>query len=415
MSDPVLSRAVLSAIQESFVAKYPSARFHETTGECIAHLAETWRVFKEGWISCHDTSSQAVVALSPARERRVYVAGPMTGHVDYNFPAFNAQADELRREGWHVENPADHGIVPGADWADYLRYDLGRLVTCAVIMLLPGWSKSKGATLEVHVAQRIGSTIMLAPGAERVEDHAALVHDAAQDCGLYGINTTMPWAAPAVHSRSADNSGMSGHPDSVSEAARQEDLACVIEFLENVGKVHRYDVRDHVKLVRGLAVATESRELRSALAVTGAGALPEPFSSAVKLLETVAGYGAIAQTGGRPTPISEQCSRAARELREAGLDPQRVAFLNSQWNLVRSQWVAVPRTIPQALVDKTRLAVERHLGITEKDGHRQVLREILAELSQYGGDKLDLPLKFRQPGHQVPEATRSMHAQGGPQ
>lgn len=78
------------------------------------------------------------VLLDADREMRVYIAGPMTGLADYNFPAFNAMADKMRAAGWHVESPADHGLVPGAEWADYLRYDIGCLASCEAIMLLPG-------------------------------------------------------------------------------------------------------------------------------------------------------------------------------------------------------------------------------------------------------------------------------------
>jgi len=90
----------------------------------------------------------------------VYVAGPMTGLKDFNYPAFNAAADQLRALGYQVENPADHGIVPGAEWADYMAYDLTRLGLCGMIALLPGWERSEGAKLEVQIAHRLGMTIV---------------------------------------------------------------------------------------------------------------------------------------------------------------------------------------------------------------------------------------------------------------
>ncbi|HDS1715425.1 DUF4406 domain-containing protein [Pseudomonas sp. SbB1] len=111
------------------------------------------------------------VHLAQERELRVYIAGPMTGLPDFNFPAFNAAADLMRSAGWHVENPAEHGHVHGAEWADYLRYDISRLATCEMIMLLPGWSKSKGANLEVAIARQLGMPIKLADGAEPAEQH----------------------------------------------------------------------------------------------------------------------------------------------------------------------------------------------------------------------------------------------------
>ena len=109
---------------------------------------------------------QRIVHLRADRERRVYVAGPMTGLPEYNFPLFNATAARLRSEGWHVENPAEHGHVDGAGWSDYLRWDISRIATCGAIYLLPGWSKSKGATLEVHIAGVLGLQVLLADGAE---------------------------------------------------------------------------------------------------------------------------------------------------------------------------------------------------------------------------------------------------------
>lgn len=92
--------------------------------------------------------------------KRIYVAGPMTGLPDFNFPAFHAAADRLRSLGHHVENPADHGVIDGHEWADYMRMDIGQLVTCDAIFLLPGWEKSKGATLERHIAQALGMPVL---------------------------------------------------------------------------------------------------------------------------------------------------------------------------------------------------------------------------------------------------------------
>jgi hypothetical protein len=100
------------------------------------------------------------VTLKTARAKRVYVAGPMTGLKDFNYPAFNAAADQLRALGYQVENPADHGIVPGAEWADYMAYDLTRLGVCGMIALLPGWERSEGAKLEVQIGHRLGMTIV---------------------------------------------------------------------------------------------------------------------------------------------------------------------------------------------------------------------------------------------------------------
>ncbi|KTT15843.1 DUF4406 domain-containing protein [Pseudacidovorax intermedius] len=88
--------------------------------------------------------------------QRWYVAGPMTGLPDLNFPAFHAAAATLRAAGHHVENPAEINADPKAGWVDCMRADIQRLVTCDAVLLLPGWRNSRGATLEHHIAQALG-------------------------------------------------------------------------------------------------------------------------------------------------------------------------------------------------------------------------------------------------------------------
>lgn len=99
----------------------------------------------------------------------------MTGLPDFNYPAFHAAAAELRANGMHVENPAEHGTVDGAEWSDYLGYDLGRLGTCGAIYMLPGWEKSKGAQLEMHVACTLGLVVLYAPEAKTIAEAAPAV------------------------------------------------------------------------------------------------------------------------------------------------------------------------------------------------------------------------------------------------
>ncbi|GLH20969.1 hypothetical protein BR1R3_37110 [Pseudomonas atacamensis] len=100
------------------------------------------------------------VTLTAARANRLYLAGPMTGFEDFNFPAFNNMAAELRARGYVIENPAEHGVVDGADWADYMAYDLTRLGLCGQVAVLPGWENSKGARLEVHIARELGMKVV---------------------------------------------------------------------------------------------------------------------------------------------------------------------------------------------------------------------------------------------------------------
>jgi hypothetical protein len=100
------------------------------------------------------------VTLHATRASRLYLAGPMTGFEDFNFPAFNKMAANLRALGYIVENPAEHGVVANVAWADYIAYDLTHLGLCDQVAVLPGWENSKGASLEVHIARELGMPVV---------------------------------------------------------------------------------------------------------------------------------------------------------------------------------------------------------------------------------------------------------------
>lgn len=93
----------------------------------------------------------------------------MSGIKDYNYPAFNARAAELRAAGEEVINPAENDAEIGSDqpWDVYLRRDLVLLAQkCDKIVLLQGWEKSKGASLECYVGRQLGMMIVYPGGTE---------------------------------------------------------------------------------------------------------------------------------------------------------------------------------------------------------------------------------------------------------
>jgi hypothetical protein len=87
--------------------------------------------------------------------KRIYIAGPMTGHLELNFPAFHAAATRIRAMGHDDVIPAEINPDKGMSWKECMRTDIAALVTCDAIHLLPGWEKSKGAMLEAHIAERL--------------------------------------------------------------------------------------------------------------------------------------------------------------------------------------------------------------------------------------------------------------------
>lgn len=90
----------------------------------------------------------------------IYISGPMSGLPDFNFPAFHQKALELRAHGFDVVNPAEFGEQVGMEWHEYLRKDIRALMACDAIWMLPGWSRSKGARLEHHIAVELGMDIV---------------------------------------------------------------------------------------------------------------------------------------------------------------------------------------------------------------------------------------------------------------
>lgn len=118
---------------------------------------------------------------------RVYIAGPMTGIPQFNIPAFDALASDLRRQvaepgvkAFEVISPAEldgaatravllksttghAGDLPaGMTWGDFLARDVKMIADDGIeaIVVLPGWERSRGARLETFVGHLKGLKIV---------------------------------------------------------------------------------------------------------------------------------------------------------------------------------------------------------------------------------------------------------------
>lgn len=108
----------------------------------------------------------------PLQLPRTYLAGPMTGYEDHNFPAFTRRAEWLRNHGYEVVNPAELEALetgPRKEWAYYLKRDIRELLTCSAVAVMSGWENSPGATLEVYIGWRLGFSIFHADDFTRVD------------------------------------------------------------------------------------------------------------------------------------------------------------------------------------------------------------------------------------------------------
>ena len=101
--------------------------------------------------------------MRPAPKLKWYLAGPMTGYDQQNFPLFDRVAKELREQGYDIVSPAELDSPKErkialankrskCTWGDFLARDV-KLIADHVqgIIFLPGWSKSRGARLEATV------------------------------------------------------------------------------------------------------------------------------------------------------------------------------------------------------------------------------------------------------------------------
>lgn len=113
--------------------------------------------------------------MNETMKRKIYIAGPMRGYPQYNYPAFNAADEWLTLQGWEVKSPAKisetFGTPSAIDANPYLlerlmRYEIEVLKKCNAIYLLRGWERSVGAKAELAVALREGLEIIVQGGDE---------------------------------------------------------------------------------------------------------------------------------------------------------------------------------------------------------------------------------------------------------
>jgi hypothetical protein len=123
------------------------------------------------------TTSDAKKRLAEAQaaaERPVltlYIAGPMTGLPEFNYPAFFWAAGRLAESGIDTINPARaEGREDCTSWVDYMRASLRDLADCDGVATLQGWGDSRGAALEVHIARSLDLPIK--PVGEWAEEYA---------------------------------------------------------------------------------------------------------------------------------------------------------------------------------------------------------------------------------------------------
>lgn len=87
---------------------------------------------------------------------KLYLSGPMTGVENFNHALFNKVAAEFRHVGFEVCSPSE--FFDGdttRDRSEYMREAFKYLLEADTVVILPGWEGSKGARIEIMVAQEL--------------------------------------------------------------------------------------------------------------------------------------------------------------------------------------------------------------------------------------------------------------------
>lgn len=161
---------------------YDGPRCPDHHGNAAKGCRDCWQEVHAGTRFAHEIGHH-LEAAPPAASlisgekhvSKLYIAGPMRGIPEFNFPAFDVATDLLATAGHYPINPADHdranGFNPrgmtghedlaelGFSLPDALTWDLQQVAEADGVAVLEGWEKSKGARAEVATALALGKLV----------------------------------------------------------------------------------------------------------------------------------------------------------------------------------------------------------------------------------------------------------------
>ncbi len=104
-----------------------------------------------------------------------YLAGPMRGHAEFNFPAFRTISRDLRNAGLTITSPHELDEASGYFWEGFTghedlssyNFDLTERLTEDIhvigkadgVIVMQGWQSSSGARAEASFALAVGKPV----------------------------------------------------------------------------------------------------------------------------------------------------------------------------------------------------------------------------------------------------------------
>lgn len=91
--------------------------------------------------------------------KKLYISGKITGIEDQAPELFKLAEEEVRKLGFEPVNPMtinhDHDLT----WSSYMKEDLKAMMDCDGVYMLNNWKTSKGANIELDLAESLGMEI----------------------------------------------------------------------------------------------------------------------------------------------------------------------------------------------------------------------------------------------------------------
>jgi hypothetical protein len=94
---------------------------------------------------------------SKMNKPKLYISGPISNMPDLNRTAFNSITKKFRDLGYIVVNPHElcNDLNP-EDWKTCMKRCIVAMMDCDQLIMIDGWRKSAGATIEYQLAVKIG-------------------------------------------------------------------------------------------------------------------------------------------------------------------------------------------------------------------------------------------------------------------
>lgn len=90
-----------------------------------------------------------------------YIAGKITGLKKNEYKAnFETAKQQVKRLGLLPVSPTDLPHKHEPTWNAYMREDLRAMLNCSHVFAQSNWQESKGASIEVELAEMLGLTVI---------------------------------------------------------------------------------------------------------------------------------------------------------------------------------------------------------------------------------------------------------------